>query len=98
MISSRGKAPLRMTLAASDEILTLSGRRHRTPQNDKVDGRDCHVTTFLAMTEQLTPFSKEGDQYLSIYFLPQLLPRKWNESLSFFRFQFTYKKLKLRLL
>ena len=50
------------------------------------------------MTEQLTPFSKEGDQYLSIYFLPQLLPRKWNESLSFFRFQFTYKKLKLRLL
>jgi hypothetical protein len=50
------------------------------------------------MTEQLTPFSKEGDQYLSIYFLPQLLPRKWHESLSFFRFQFTYKKLKLRLL
>jgi hypothetical protein len=26
-----------------DEILTSSGRRHRTPQNDKLGGRDCHV-------------------------------------------------------
>jgi hypothetical protein len=27
-----------------DKILTSSGKRHRTPQNDKVDARDCHVT------------------------------------------------------
>jgi hypothetical protein len=52
----------------------------------------------LAMTEQLTPFSKGGKLLLSINFHPQLMPRKWNEGLSFFRFQFTYKKLKLRLL
>jgi hypothetical protein len=50
------------------------------------------------MTEQLTPFSKEGDQYLSINFHPQLLPRKWHESLSFFRFQPIYKELKLNLI
>jgi hypothetical protein len=54
MRSSRGKAPLRMTLAASDEILTLSGRRHRTPQNDGEAGDEIATLhkTFLAMTEQ----------------------------------------------
>ncbi|WP_367355493.1 hypothetical protein [Atribacter sp.] len=25
--------------------------RHYVPRNDGVGGRDCHVTTFLAMTE-----------------------------------------------
>jgi hypothetical protein len=42
----------------------LSGRRHRTPQNDKVDGRDCHVTTFLAMTD------------LDRYFHPHLVQQR----------------------
>jgi len=35
-----------------DEILTSSGIRHRTPQNDKLGVRDCHVAALLAMTEQ----------------------------------------------
>jgi hypothetical protein len=26
-----------------DENATSSGRRHRTSQNDKLGGRDCHV-------------------------------------------------------
>jgi hypothetical protein len=58
-----------MTLAASDEILTSSGKRYRTPLNNKVDGRDCHVTTFLAMTEQLTPFVKR-ERSISEYIFP----------------------------
>jgi hypothetical protein len=32
-----------------DEILTSSGRKHRTPQNDGVGGWDCHVAALLAI-------------------------------------------------
>ena len=42
-ISSFKALELRNRGTEKDEILTSSGRRHRTPQNDKVDGRDCHV-------------------------------------------------------
>ena len=53
---------------------------------DWVDEIATSHKTLLAMTEQLTPFFKGGDQFLSTYFHPQF-PQKWHESLSFFRFQ-----------
>jgi hypothetical protein len=49
-----------------NEMLIMSGKEHRTPQNDKVDGRDCHVALLLATMEQeknqipLTLFAKGG--------------------------------------
>ena len=52
-----------------DGMLTSSGQSHRTPQNDKLGGRDCHVPPFLAM--------KDLDRHFHLH--PGLLPSREKE-------------------